>query len=126
MKIKKIHSTALTKLFLAVSQKLICMAKLFYAYTESGSTLKDIIQRKIIFNQISEDLSKPLRRFDSELEYVPTQMICEYCKLNGADGIRFNSSLHKGGKNIVLFNYGNAVCVEVTDKEVNNVIIESK
>lgn len=99
---------------------------LFYAYTESGSALKDIIQRKIIFNQISADLSKPLRRFDSELEYVPTQMICEYCKLNGADGIRFNSSLHKGGKNIVLFNYGNAVCVEVTDKEVNNVIIESK
>lgn len=99
---------------------------LFYAYAESGSALRDIVQRKIIFNQISADLSKPLRRFDSELEYVPTQMICEYCKLNGADGIRFNSSLHEGGKNIVLFDSCNAVCVEVADKEINKVIIESK
>jgi RES domain. len=57
---------------------------------------------------------KPLRRFDTEIEYVPTQLICEYCKQNGADGIQFNSSLHQGGVNVVLFNPSDAQCVGVS------------
>lgn len=69
---------------------------LFYTYTDSetNESLVDTIKRKIILDRISSDLSKPLHRFDSEIEYVSTQLICEYCRLNGADGIQFNSSLH--------------------------------
>lgn len=101
---------------------------LFYTYSDSESnvSLLDIVKRKILFEKISTDLSKPLRRFDTEIEYVPTQLICEYCKQNGADGIRFNSSLHQEGANIVLFNSSDAICTSVLSREIKNVIIESK
>jgi len=100
---------------------------LFYTFTtsESDMTLSEIIKRKIIFDSINKDISKPLRRFDTEIEYVPTQLICEYCKLNGADGIRFNSSLHNGGMNIVLFNSNDVKCVSVVSREIKSVKIEA-
>lgn len=100
---------------------------LFFTYTDSESNFSiiDIVKRKILFDKISADLSKPLRRFDTEIEYVPTQLICEYCKQNGADGIRFNSSLHQGGTNVVLFNSLDATCTSVLHREIKSVIIES-
>ena len=101
-------------------------ANLFYTYSESGANLSDIVKRKIIFDNIRTDLSKPLRRFDTEIEYVPTQLICEYCKLNGADGIRFESSLHQSGTNIVLFNSSDVKCYSVELREITKVTIESK
>ena len=66
--------------------------------------VKDTIQGKLLRGRISKDLSRPMRRYDSELEYIPTQFICEYIKVfTGAKGIRFRSSLHREGKNIVFF-----------------------
>lgn len=97
---------------------------LYYAYNNSTSALSDEIAKQKILHLISKDLSMPLRRFDTELEYVPTQYVCEYCKLNGVDGIRFNSSLHKGGVNIVLFDSTSAECVKVTTREITNVTIQ--
>ena len=71
---------------------------------------KSMFLRKVI----SSDLSLPLRRFDSEIEYIPTQFICEFIKhFTGGDGIIFNSSLHTGGKNIVLFEQDKIECVSV-------------
>ena len=46
---------------------------------------------------ISDDLSRPMRRYDSIVDYVPTQFICEYIKYTAkADGIAFKSSLCDG------------------------------
>lgn len=95
---------------------------LFVANTMSPDLATEISKFKLI-QRISGDLSKPLRRFDTELEYVPTQLICEYCKLNGIDGIRFRSSLHRGGVNIVLFDPSSADCVSVKVIEIKQVSI---
>ncbi len=81
------------------------------------------IKRNFLSEKISEDLSKPLHRYDSEIEYIPTQMICEYCKIRGAHGVRFNSSLRKEGSNIVLFNSSDAECIGVKTYEINEVKI---
>lgn len=40
---------------------------------------------------------------NDELDYYPTQYLCEYIKELGFDGIRFRSSLNPGGNNVVLF-----------------------
>lgn len=97
---------------------------LFYAFnSESNDGLIEFIKHKILFKKISADLSKPLRRYDTEIEYVPTQLICEYCKHTGADGIMFKSSLHQTGTNIVLFNKDDAKCTKVYVKEITNVTI---
>lgn len=97
---------------------------LYYAYNNSTSMLADEIAKQKILLLISKDLSKPLRRFDTELEYVPTQYVCEYCKLNGVNGIRFNSSLHKGGVNVVLFDSSCAECIKVRTREIRSVTIK--
>jgi len=96
---------------------------LYYAYNNSTFSLSEVIAKQILLQLISLDLSKPLRRYDSELEYVPTQLICEYCKINGIDGICFNSSLHKGGVNVVIFDSTAAECIKVQSREIRDVHI---
>ncbi len=98
---------------------------LFVTYSESGLNLVEIVQKKLLFDNISYDLSKPLRRFDTEIEYVPTQLICEYCKINKLDGVSFDSSLHSGGKNIVLFNENDAKCTKILSKRVSKVVLKA-
>lgn len=76
---------------------------------------------------ISRDLSRPLPRYDSELEYIPTQFICEYIRFKiEADGIQFNSSLEKGGVNIVLFNRENIECIDVEVHQIDEVKMKSR
>lgn len=45
------------------------------------------------------------------------------CKFNGIDGIRFNSSLHEGGVNVVLFDPQLAICKKVYQREIKQVTI---
>lgn len=98
---------------------------LYFLYSDDNSVADAIIKLKL-FSAFSEDLSKPLRRFDTELEYVPTQYLCEYCKTMGADAICFNSSLHSQGVNFVLFNPDDAECVDVKKHIIRKVLLEDK
>lgn len=76
--------------------------------------VRETIKARLLRDRISIDLSKPMRRYDSEIEYIPTQFICEFIKVyTGAVGIRFRSSLHPEGKNIVLFEDNKVDCVSV-------------
>jgi hypothetical protein len=87
----------------------------------------DYTKSMLLKRYISKELSKPIRRYDSELEYIPTQFICEFIRhFTGADGILFNSSLHKGGKNIVLFDQDKVECISVTKHRVTKINIETK
>lgn len=92
-------------------------------YDEGEDVFKQKVKRRVLFDAFSSDLSKPLRSFDSELEYIPTQYICEYFKDSGADGIMFQSSVRKSGKNLVLFYPEKAKCVEVHPYEVSRIKI---
>ena len=99
---------------------------LYYTYVNSSS-LQDVIIKKNVLDAIRKDLSKPLRRYDSELEYVPTQFICEYCKhVVGADGITFESSLWQGGRNYVLFDEKSAECIDVESHVIKRIDIDKE
>lgn len=68
-----------------------------------------------------------MRRSDSELEYIPTQFICEFIRyITGAEGILFASSLYDKGKNFVLFSQEKVICESVELHRVTKVEIESK
>lgn len=54
-----------------------------------------------LYNTIGQMFSRPNN--GDLLQYIPTQYLAEEIKRMGFDGLRFNSSLHKGGVNIVLF-----------------------
>lgn len=98
---------------------------LYFAYSNGG--VASAIVAKLILDEISHDMSRPMRRFDSEQEYIPTQMICEYCKLIvDADGVSFKSSVYDSGRNYVLFDKDNAKCTKVNNREVNSMVIGVK
>jgi hypothetical protein len=84
------------------------------------------IKSKLLRDKISRDLSKPMRRYDSEIEYIPTQFICEFIKVfTGASGIRFSSSLHPTGNNFVIFNQESMECNKVVLKKINSMNLKS-
>lgn len=93
-------------------------------YSESG--VQSGIISEFIAKEISDDLSRPMRRHDSVVDYVPTQFICEYIKyVADAKGIAFGSSLYDSGVNYVIFDPSNFECQDdVQIHRINKVIIE--
>lgn len=98
----------------------------FSLFEATGGDIVDTVKKKIMLAQINRDMSKPMSRYDSELDYIPTQYICELCKVENFDGIKFNSSLQEGGINYVLFHPDDARCVSVKNIVINKVVIEGK
>ena len=90
-------------------------------FQPNTGTINKTIKGKLLRQKISGDLSKPMRRYDSELEYIPTQFICEFIKVfTGALGIRFKSSLHPKGNNIVLFDKEIMYCKTVKKVKIHS------
>ena len=82
------------------------------------------IKSTLLKQLISKDLSKPMRRYDSELDYIPTQFICEFIRVFiDVDGIKFKSSLHKFGNNLVIFDQHIMGCTDVKRVQVSAVDI---
>lgn len=70
--------------------------------------------------RLEQELSKPIRKFDKELDYLPSQYLCEYVKSLGYDGIEYGSSFKTNGINLAIFNdekleIKNVEVYEVTD-----------
>ena len=65
-----------------------------------------------LMQKIQGAFSKPTNNSD---DYIPTQVISEYLRSLGYDGIRFNSSLHVDGVNLTIFNF--AKCEAVASQE---------
>ena len=93
---------------------------------QDDKNVSQIIEFQLLRNSISDDLSKPMRRYDNDIDYVPTQFICEFIKIHTmADGIRFNSSLDKNGKNLVIFNDEKIKCLSVSLKTIKEVLFKT-
>ena len=88
------------------------------------SRISGKIKSMLLKQKISNDLSKPMRRYDSELDYIPTQFICEFIKVyTGVHGIKFRSSLHNSGNNIVIFDQSIMQCINVKQVKIKKVKI---
>ena len=81
----------------------------------------EYLKHKKYLSKLEKELSKPIRRQDSELDYLPTQYLCEFIKLIGFDGVEFRSSLNPDGYNLAIFNDDNFECVKTTLHEVKSV-----
>lgn len=95
-------------------------------FQEDLNNISSTIKGKLLRERISVDLSKPMRRYDNEIEYIPTQFICEFIKVfTGASGIKFSSSLHPSGNNFVIFEQTLMRCHAVNLVRVNSVNLKS-
>ncbi|WP_171025824.1 HEPN-associated N-terminal domain-containing protein [Hymenobacter jeollabukensis] len=61
----------------------------------------------VFLNAFVQDLRKPISKKDVHIEYVPTQIVCEYLRYMYAggqiDGLIYESAKHRGGRCVVLF-----------------------
>lgn len=81
--------------------------------------IEDFLKYQKYLKRLEIELSKPLRRHDQKLEYLPTQYLCEHVKYLGYGAIEYGSSLHKGGINLAVFNDDK---LDVKNVEVHEVI----
>lgn len=76
-----------------------------------------------VMGMIQGAFSKPTNNTD---DYIPTQVIAEYIRSLGYDGIRFNSSIHTGGVNLTIFNYGKCEAISSQDFRVEDVKLTAR
>jgi hypothetical protein len=89
----------------------------FNPYSES-----DVIPK--LFTSIGYKFSLP--NYGRTTKYYATQYLAEMIKHNKFDGIRFNSSLNKDGKNIVLFNVDDCSVISSKLVEISKINIKTK
>lgn len=88
-------------------------------------SLEEYVKNKPFLDVLEHDLAKPLRRQDNELDYLPTQYLCEYIKSLGYDGVEYGSSLDGEGINLVVFNDTFLTCGSVEVHEISKIEMQS-
>lgn len=74
---------------------------------------------------LGTDLSKPINQKDAELDYLPTQYLCEFIKKSGWDGVAYKSSISQGF-NLAVFTDKKLKCVRTELHKIQKVILEYK
>lgn len=71
-------------------------------FQADGDKVSYLINEEHLRN-MSDDMSKPMSRWDSELDYLPTQYISDFAKACGYDGVQYSSTFDKESYNVALF-----------------------
>lgn len=61
--------------------------------------------------KIENDMAKPMSRWDSDLDYLPTQFISDFAKFLGYDGVKYYSTFDKTSYNLALFDPSTCDCI---------------
>lgn len=85
--------------------------------------LGEVILHGSFINKLEEELSRPKRKSDSDLDYLPTQYLSELIKSMDFDGIEFKSSLYKDGYNLAIFNSDKFKVIKVEVYDVSSIEI---
>ncbi|MBS1528746.1 MAG: RES family NAD+ phosphorylase [Bacteroidetes bacterium] len=83
-------------------------------------TLDEFIEYRPYLQKLESELSKPVRKQDIHLDYLPTQFLCEFCKSIGFDAVEYRSSMNPEGSNLALFSDRKVRCTEVRFYQVDN------
>lgn len=68
--------------------------------------------------KIGDEISRPLRKHDSSLDYLPTQYISDYIKSIGYSGIKYKSTMCSDGMNFAIFDKNLLQCVEISNYDI--------
>jgi len=73
-----------------------------------------------IIRNIANEIAKPLSRYDSSLDYIPTQYISDFIKYLGYDGIKYKSTMNKDATNYAIFDEKKFKCNNVNKYHIKN------
>ena len=76
--------------------------------------------------EIGYDFSKPVAPDDAQIDYLPTQIVAEWLKKQGWDGIYYESLLSEGGHSIALFSDAGVKEINATVRRVAKVRYETE
>lgn len=94
----------------------------FYA---TGNRISYLINEKHL-SKIENDLAKPMSRWDSDLDYLPTQYISDFAKYLGYDGVKYYSTFNKNAYNLALFDPSICECIYRRNYLIGEVNYKSK
>ncbi len=89
-------------------------------------SLEEVMIHSSFIDKLEQELSKPRRKNDSELDYLPTQYLSELIKSMGFDGIEFKSSLYTEGYNLAIFYPEKFKCLDVNIYDIEKIKLEYK
>lgn len=72
--------------------------------------------------KIGYEISKPLRKHDGPLDYLPTQYISDYIKSAGFDGIEYKSTMCKSGVNLAIFDESLFECIAAKTYDIDSLV----
>lgn len=88
---------------------------------DRGFSLEEFILFRPYLQKLGDELSKPVRKQDVNLDYLPTQFLCEYIKSKlGFDAVEYKSAMNASGYNLAIFNDNKLECVEANFYQVND------
>jgi len=88
---------------------------------DRGFELVDFIQFRPYLIKLGDELSKPVRKQDVNLDYLPTQYLCEYIKSKlGFDAVEYKSAMNPHGYNLAIFNDHKLECVSANHYKVKD------
>ena len=76
-----------------------------------GNNLLSFLINEPQLRRMEIDMAKPMSRWDSDLDYLPTQYISDFAKYIGFDGVKYYSTFDKSAYNIALFDGTTCKCV---------------
>lgn len=91
--------------------------------SDTEGSLKEFLAYQPFTSELEKQLSKPKRRNDKELDYLPTQYLSEFIKSIGYEGVLFQSSLYEQGYNLAIFDPDLFECINVKVCEVKKIDI---
>lgn len=86
--------------------------------------LEDFLVHYSFIARLERELSRPIRRNDSKLDYLPTQYLSEFIKSLGFDAIEYRSSLNPAGFNLAVFHPEKFECIKAYVHEIRKIDFE--
>lgn len=93
---------------------------------EKRFELDEFITYRPYLQKLETELSKPVRKQDVDLDYLPTQFLCEFIKSLGFDAVEYKSAMNPDGFNLAVFNDQKLICEESKYYSVNRLEYEWK
>jgi hypothetical protein len=90
-------------------------------FLAENEKLRDFMLNLPFLTILEKELSKPVRRTDNQLDYLPTQYLSEFIKSLGYDGIEYRSSLNPTGYNVAIFHPEKLDCTKAYVHEIHKV-----
>jgi len=90
-----------------------------YEIQDMDFAVEEFVEIRPYLIKLEDELSRPVRKQDVHLDYLPTQFLCEYIKSEGFDAVEYRSAMNAEGYNLAIFNDDKLSCAGTKFLKIN-------